>query len=159
LSVTLVFPNNNQLVTSPQEMAALTNNTFPVADRIQGIEGEGFDLLDWYAAALQSVSGEGEVQPLPAPTHLIVRAADEFQATIPWEQLSNALLQFAINGEPLVKAWPLRLYVPDGTSECLNVKCVVSLRFVTDNKLGDKAGYGFLKEISPIQMTKGLRSR
>jgi hypothetical protein len=88
LSVTLVFPNNNQLVTSPQEMAALTNNTFPVADRIQGIEGEGFDLLDWYAAALQSVSGEGEVQSLPAPTHLIVRAADEFQATIPWEQIS-----------------------------------------------------------------------
>lgn len=161
MSVTLIFPNNYQIVTSPQEMAVLTNNTFPVADRVQGIEGEAFDLLEWYAEALKSVSEEGGVQPLPllTPTHLIVRAADEFQATIPWDQLGNALLQYAINGEPLVKAKPIRLYVPDGTSACLNVKSVVSLRFVADSKLGDEAGYGFLNEISQIQLTKGLRSR
>jgi hypothetical protein len=33
------------------------------------------------------------------------------------------------------------------------------MRFVNDAALGDEAGYGFLNEISPNQLTKGLKSR
>ncbi len=158
MSVTVIFSNDVKIVTSPPEMAALSNNVFPVADRVPGVSGEGFDLLSWYSGALRSLNGGKGGLPAE-PTHLIVRASDEFQATIPWEQLSHALLQFAVNGEPLVKGRPIRLYVPDGTSACLNVKSVVSLRFVADSKLGDEAGYGFLNEVSPTQLIKGLKTR
>jgi hypothetical protein len=158
------MPNQVQFVTSPSEMAVLSKDSFPVATRVPGAEGEGFDLRSWYSSALRCLtgtaagSGEGK-NSNTQPTHLIVRASDEFQATIPWRQLNNALFQYSINGEPLVKGHPIRLYVPDGTSACLNVKSVVSLQFVSDAALGDEAGYGFLNEISPDQMTKGLKSR
>jgi hypothetical protein len=156
--------NQVQFVTSPSEMAALSKNSFPVVTLVPGAEGEGFDLRSWYSSALRSLSGtaaesgEGKLSNAE-PTHLIVQASDEFQATIPWRQLNNALFQYAINGEPLVKGHPIRLYVPDGTSACLNVKSVVSLHFVIDAALGEEAGYGFLNEISADQLTKGLKSR
>jgi hypothetical protein len=158
------MPNQVQFVTSPSEMAVLSKDSFSVASRVPGAEGEGFDLRSWYSLAIRSLSGtaaesgEGKLSNAE-PTHLIVQASDEFQATIPWRQLNNALFQYAINGEPLVKGHPIRLYVPDGTSACLNVKSVVSLHFVIDAALGEEAGYGFRNEISPDQLTKGLKSR
>ncbi|MCD9022797.1 hypothetical protein K7P76_13310 [Cohnella sp. NL03-T5] len=135
-------------------MASLSNDVFPVANRVPGAEGEGFDLRSWFSLFIQSLN-----ETYAEPTHLVVRASDEFQATIPWGQLNNALLQFAVNGLPLVKGRPIRLYVPDGTSACLNVKSVVYLRFVSDAALGEEAEYGFVNEISPNQLAKGLKSR
>lgn len=143
MSVTVILPNGERIVTSPQEMASLSGQVFPVALRVPDAAGEGFDLMDWCTRIL----------PTPADmTHLIVRAADEFQATIPRKQLSKALLQYSIEGNPLVKGGPLRLYVPDGSSACLNVKSVVLFQFVIDPKLGEDASYGFRNEISQIQV-------
>lgn len=148
LSVTVILPNDHVFATTPQEMAGRAKGVFPVEDRVPGALGEGFDLLEWYES-LSSLT----------PTHLIVRAADEFQATIPWDQLEGALFQYAIGGEPLTKGRPIRLYVPDGTSACLNVKSVVYVRIANDKSLGEEATYGFMNEVSPDQLTKRLKSR
>jgi hypothetical protein len=161
LSVSVILPNALEFATSPSEMAATAANTFPVNARVPGTEGSGFGLLEWYQAFVDSITvGESEARlTLPTPTHLIVRATDEFQAMIPWSQLATALIQFEMNGQPLAKGYPIRLYVPDVTSACLNVKSVVQLRFLADATLGDDAEYGFRNEISPTQLTKGLRTR
>ncbi|RED64039.1 hypothetical protein [Cohnella lupini] len=160
MSVTVILPNKYQFLTDPKAMAELSNDVFPVADRVPGTIGEGFDLQSWYSAVLRTVTDEAK-EGLPAgqPTHLTVRAADEFQATIPWGQLSKALFQYAVDGLPLAKGQPIRLYVPDGTSACLNVKSVVTVKIVSDALLGEDATYGFLNEVSPSLMLKGLKSR
>lgn len=147
--VTVTLPNSKTFITMPQEMAALTSKIFPVANRVPEAIGEAFDLLDWYSAI---------GQPSAEMTHMIVRAADEFQVVIPREQLTNALLQYSIAGSPLAKGGPLRLYVPDGSSACLNVKSVVSLQFVVDPNLGDAASYGFRNEVTEIKVIKGKKS-
>ncbi|QMV43703.1 molybdopterin-dependent oxidoreductase [Cohnella cholangitidis] len=158
MSVIVILPNEEKSETTPVAMAELSNELFPVSARVPGTVGEGFDLLKWYRAYVRLNVADGNPTP-EEPTHLIVRAADEFQATIPWQQLDNALFQYAIDGQPLVKGKPLRLYVPDGTSACLNVKSVVSIRFATDAALGEEAKYGFLNEVSPDLMIKGLKTR
>ncbi len=160
MSVTVILPNHFQFVTDPNAMAELSNDVFPVENRVPGTFGEGFDLLSWYSAVHRSMTEEGEgLRTAGPPTHLTVRAADEFQATIPWSQLGKALFQYAVDGQPLLKGHPIRLYVPDGTSACLNVKSVVTLIIVSDAHLGEDAIYGFRNEISPNSMTKGLKSR
>lgn len=149
LSVTVILPNEEKFVTTPLEMAALAGQVFPVAERVPSATGEGFDLMDWYSAVYRSFDNM---------THLIVRASDEFQAIIPREQLNKALLQLSIDGAPLQKGGPLRLYVPDGTSACLNVKSVITLQLAANPKLGEEAGYGFMNEISHIKLIKGKKS-
>lgn len=138
--VNVTFPNGHSIVTNPQAMSRLAGDTFPVASRVPGVPGDAFDLSAWYDAALES-EGEAGV-PALRPTHLLVRAADGFEAIIPATQLSGALFQYSVNGTPLEKGGPLRLYVPDGTSACLNVKSVADIRFATDRELGEEAGYG-----------------
>ncbi|WP_372662071.1 hypothetical protein [Cohnella sp.] len=149
MSITVILPNEEKIVTSPQEMAAKSGHVFPIAERVPEASGEGFDLLDWYMSMQQTYANM---------THLIVRASDEFQAVIPRGQLIKALLQYSIDGNPLIKGGPLRLYVPDGSSACLNVKSMVSLQFIANPKLGEEASYGFLHEVSQIQIIKGKKS-
>ncbi|TFE30878.1 hypothetical protein E2980_02270 [Cohnella luojiensis] len=153
------MPNDVTFTTTPLAMAELSGEAFPVEARVPGAVGEGFDLRQWYSAFRDSLMESPGEHHFETPTHLTVRAADEFQATIPWNQLSGSLLQYAIEGQPLSKGYPIRLYVPDGTSACLNVKSVTTLRFIADAALGDEAIYGFLNEIAPSQLSKGLKSR
>ncbi|MFC5468382.1 hypothetical protein ACFPPD_06595 [Cohnella suwonensis] len=154
--VAVAMPDGRRFETTPQEMAELSGRTFPVNDRVPGAPGEGFGLAEWYEAAVRGPDGGEDAS---RPTHLVVRAADEFQATIPWAELGGALFQYAIGGLPLEKGSPIRLYVPDGSSACLNVKSVVNVRFVRDSTLGDEAAYGFVNEVSPNRLIKGLKAK
>lgn len=138
--VKVAFANGHTLVTNPQAMSLLSGEVVQVASRVPGVPGEAFELSAWYDAALKAV-GEAAL-PAPRPTHLLVRAADGFEAVIPASQLGGALLQYSVEGRPLEKGGPLRLYVPDGTSACLNVKSVEEIRFAVDHGLGEDASYG-----------------
>lgn len=138
--VNVTFINGHSIVTNTRAMSRLAGEIVPVASRVPSVPGDAFDLSTWYGAALKA---EGEAAlPAPQPTHLLVRAADGFEAVIPASQLGGALFQYSIDGQPLEKGGPLRLYVPDGTSACLNVKSVAAIRFAADRGLGEDAGYG-----------------
>jgi hypothetical protein len=117
--------------------------SFPISERVPGVEGEAFDVKEWY----RQWSGHTNT-----PTHLKVEAADEFQASISWEELEQAAVLFAKHGEALKKGYPLRLYVPQGTSECLNVKSVVHFEFIDAPNESKEAEYGFKNEISLEQL-------
>lgn len=129
--VTVTFIDGRRLATDPRSMRDASGESFAVSDRVPGVPGEAFGLKAWYASFGQ-----------PAITHLLVRAEDGFEAVVPASQLEGALFQYAIEGRPLTKGGPLRLYVPDGSSACLNVKSVVAIVFVSDPAQGDEASYG-----------------
>jgi|SRR5699024_2540510 len=57
-------------------------------------------------------------------------ADDGFQQKVDKEELGQAFLVFKQNGERLTKGYPVRLYVPDGQSDCLNVKSVVQIQLL-----------------------------
>jgi hypothetical protein len=157
MSITVKTTDGIEIITNPSEMAGWSGASFPASDRVPGVDGEGFDMSVWFAA-LAAGRVESTDSALPAPTHLVVKAADEFQAAIPWSQLGGAFFLYAVNGLPLTRGGPLRLYVPNGTSACLNVKNIVHIHFASEPDLGEKAAYGFRNEISPVRMLEGLRS-
>jgi|GEM_PF-783987 len=130
-------------VMTVEEMAALAPQRLSLEERVPGACGEAFDLKTWYAAW---ASRHGVV-PEAAPTHVQADAADEFRAVLPWAQADQAVILYAVDEAPLSKGFPIRLYVPDGSSACLNVKSVVQLSFVRDASLGDQATYGFVSSI------------
>lgn len=120
---------------------------FSLEERVPGVTGNAFDLKSWYRAW----AGEQQREP----THMTVEAADEFQAAIPWGQLDRAALLFAEeDGLPLKKGFPLRLYVPGGSSECLNVKSVKKIYFRYNEQLGADAEFGFKNTVSMDDMKK-----
>ncbi|MCA0755007.1 hypothetical protein KP806_08095 [Paenibacillus sp. N4] len=132
--------------TTAEEMAKLAGECFPIGGRVQEAAGEAFDWHDWYTAWVKEQGPENGAQE---PTHLMVQAADTFEATIPWEQLGQAAVLFAQGGVPLEKAGPIRLYVPNGSSKCLNVKSVVRLRLARlDGSGHEEASYGFKRTFS-----------
>ena len=138
-------------LTNAEAMAALAGNVFSLAERIEGGTGEAFDFAAWSEAWRKS-SGLGADDPYP--THLKVEAVDTFEAVIPWEQLKDAAIQFSIGGQPLVKGGPVRLYVPNGSSACLNVKGVVIFRLVEDIDHRDYVAYGFKNTVSTQELLK-----
>jgi DMSO/TMAO reductase YedYZ molybdopterin-dependent catalytic subunit len=92
------------------------------------------------------------IRPSQEATHVIFHASDEFQATIPLGELGDALLMFQQkNGEPLKKGFPVRLLVPNGSSECLNVKSVVKIEVVRQNE-EQEATFGFKNLVSPTEL-------
>lgn len=128
-------------MTTAFEMAELAGRSFNVSESVPDTAGEAFLLQEWYEAWLESAGSETAIVK---PQQLVVEAADSFQASIPWDQLDGAVVLFSLGGEPLKGTGPIRLYVPNGSSKCLNVKRVVKLR------LGDfqgnevqEAAYGF----------------
>jgi hypothetical protein len=162
----------NELI-SVEEMVELATVRVELAERVPGVQGEAFDLNAWYRdwksskagigvskAARDSgdigsevISGDGEAaggaeRAIREPTHLKVEAADEFQALMPWSQLEQALFLYAQEGKPLQKGAPIRLYVPNGSSECLNVKSVMKIWFLHDASLGEEATYGFKNTVT-----------
>ncbi|MFC5700594.1 hypothetical protein ACFPVX_04800 [Cohnella faecalis] len=158
MSITVTWSDGHVELTTPEQMALLAGRTFAVADRVPGIAGEAFDFGEWYSAAVVKRSRADGREPATL-THLSVRAADEFEAVIPLEQLGAALFQYRIDGLPLDKGKPIRLYVPDGSSACLNVKSVVTIGLVSDPTLGEEAAYGFRNEITPAGMMELRKSR
>ncbi|MFB9327484.1 hypothetical protein ACFFSY_16260 [Paenibacillus aurantiacus] len=139
------------VLTTPEEMAKLAGGTFPLRERVEGGVGEAFDFAAWYEAWRRE---QGLTEDDPHPTHMKVEAADTFEAQIPWAQLGNAAFQYAQEGKPLVKGGPIRLYAPNGSSECLNVKSVVVCRFLHLEHDQDEASYGFKNTFSPQEMLK-----
>ncbi|AZN43656.1 hypothetical protein EJC50_11495 [Paenibacillus albus] len=130
-------------------MAALAGRAFPLIERVAGGAGEAFDFMEWLGAYR---SQQGVAEDAPLPTHLKVEAFDTFEAVIPWEQLKDAAVQFAVDGAPLPKGGPVRLYVPHGSSECLNVKSVIVFRLLLDEGNRDEASYGFKSTFTPAEM-------
>jgi hypothetical protein len=126
------------------EMVALAEQKLALADRVPNVQGDAFDLKSWYKSWKSSRKGEyaGE------PTHVKVEAVDEFQALMPWSQVDSALFLYAQDGQALKKGYPIRLYVPDGSSECLNVKSIVNVWFLHDTTLGEEATYGFKNKVT-----------
>ncbi|WP_052036292.1 molybdopterin-dependent oxidoreductase [Tumebacillus flagellatus] len=92
------------------------------------------------------------VKPLSECTHVIFHASDEFQATIPLSELDSALLLFQQDDKQLKKGFPVRLLVPDGSSECLNVKSVVKIEFVAHREPGEQATFGFKNLVKPSEL-------
>ncbi|MCX7568495.1 molybdopterin-dependent oxidoreductase [Tumebacillus sp. DT12] len=91
-------------------------------------------------------------KPLTECTHAVFHASDEFQATVPVGDLGQALLLFQQDGEPLKKGFPVRLLVPDGSSDCLNVKSVVRIEFVKHTAPEQEATFGFKNMVSPAEL-------
>jgi hypothetical protein len=142
----LIAPTTMQV----EAMAALAGASFPIAERVPEAAGEAFDWHTWYRAwiAKQDLEARDSL-----PTHLQVEAADTFEASIPWEQLERAALLYALDGKPLAKGGPARLYVPDGTSKCLNVKSVVKIKLVRLQAEGQQeASYGFKHTFSAADL-------
>jgi hypothetical protein len=138
------------------EMLAMNPKIVNINERVPGVAGKAIDLFSWYDSWAKAM----HLTPLDYPTHLSVEAADEFCATIAWPELQQAALLFEQEGLPLHKGFPLRLYVPDGSSACLNVKSVVKLEFIhqlsLDSKvdLDSKATYGFKNKITLDDLKK-----
>jgi hypothetical protein len=133
---------------SVEQLVAAAPNCLPISERVPAVEGEAFDLKAWHQAWKKKHGAEQTAEP----THCKVEATDEFQAVMPWSELDLAVFLYAQEGQPLQKGYPIRLYVPDGSSECLNVKSVVKIWFLHDAALGDEASYGFKNMISADEM-------
>ncbi len=138
-----------------EEFATIGGERFSIAERVPGAVGLALDLKAWHTMWRQCAEGLAEAAE---PTHLRVEAVDEFQAVIAWEELAKAAFLIANeDGSPLKKGYPIRLYVPDGSSDCLNVKGVVKLAFVHDPSLTKQAAYGFRNEVSVASLRNGLK--
>jgi hypothetical protein len=135
---------------TPRSMAELAGETFPIHERVPEADGEAFDWGGWYEAWRRT----NDLEHGPRPTHLKVEAADGFEATMPWEQLANAAVLYASGGASLMKGGPIRIYVPSGTSKCLNVKSVVTLRILYQPERGGEAEYGFKNVFNPSELIR-----
>ncbi|MCY9661226.1 hypothetical protein P5G65_25905 [Paenibacillus chondroitinus] len=127
-----------------QELVNLAEMKLALEDRVPNVSGDAFDLKAWYRSWKNSRGGQAESEP----THVKVEAVDEFQALMSWSEVDSALILYAQDDEPLKKGYPIRLYVPDGSSECLNVKSVVHIWFLHDAKLGQEATFGFKNKVT-----------
>ncbi|CAG7631311.1 hypothetical protein ACFQI7_17260 [Paenibacillus allorhizosphaerae] len=133
------------------ELAQLSAVQFEAGNRVAGVTGRAVDFQAWYRGWRESRNG-GSGEP---PSGVQVEAVDEFQAVIPWSELGRAMFLYKqADGEPLKKGFPLRLYVPDGSSECLNVKSVVRIRVLYRGGEGLSVSYGFKNRITPEQLRK-----
>jgi DMSO/TMAO reductase YedYZ molybdopterin-dependent catalytic subunit len=135
-----------------KELTQLAPEHFTLEERVPGVSGQAIDLKLWFRSWTKRQQGE-EAGAEKEPVLLRVEAADEFQASIPWSQLDQACLLYAqADGSPLKKGYPIRLYVPDGSSECLNVKSVVRIQFLYEGLASEEATYGFKNTVTPDQL-------
>ncbi|PWW01158.1 hypothetical protein DFQ01_11048 [Paenibacillus cellulosilyticus] len=133
-------------------MSELAGDVFAIETRVPGASGLAFDWQKWFEEWLFLLSYTTQCKLSP-PTHLKLYAADSFEAIIPWEQLRDAAVLFAEeDGSPLTQAGPIRFYVPNGTSKCLNVKNVVRVVISTEELPSDEAAYGFKQQWSADEL-------
>ncbi|MFS1511789.1 hypothetical protein VQL36_05040 [Chengkuizengella sp. SCS-71B] len=134
-----IYEDKTEVLTlSVEQMKKMASKHFPINERVPGIDGKAFELVSWY---------ESWTKEATKPTHLKVEAADEFQAIIPWIELDSAAILYEQNEQPLKKGKPIRLYVPNGTSDCLNVKSIVNMFFIRNKQLGDESSFGFKNKL------------
>jgi DMSO/TMAO reductase YedYZ molybdopterin-dependent catalytic subunit len=69
-----------------------------------------------------------------AYTHAKFKAEDGYSQLVAIEDLASAFLLFKQGGKPLSKGFPVRLYVPAGNTDCLNVKSVVEIELINKTK-------------------------
>ncbi|WP_240416253.1 hypothetical protein [Paenibacillus periandrae] len=131
-----------------QEMAALAPRLVSLEERVPGVQGQAFELKEWHTAWCDQQQHRADREP----SQMTVEGVDEFQAVIPWKELNDAVFLFEQKGEPLGKGYPIRLYVPNGSSECLNVKSVVQIRFQYSDDLSQEATYGFKNLVTPDEL-------
>jgi hypothetical protein len=149
--VNIQITENDKIINlTVEEMLIMNPLRVNLNDRVPGIEGKAIDFLSWYESWVKAYNQES----LEPPTHLRVEAADEFSAIIPWSELQWAVLLYEQEGLPLKKGYPLRLYVPDGSSACLNVKSIVKLQFIHQTDLGTNATYGFINKVTAHDLRK-----
>ncbi|PZE21442.1 molybdopterin-dependent oxidoreductase [Paenibacillus xerothermodurans] len=144
MEIKLYDEQNGKQEISVEELTKLAPLHVDLDERVPGAEGKAFDLKAWYRAWRNE---RGVPSAAVEPTHMTVEAADEFRATIPWNQLDQAVFLYEQNGSSLEKGYPIRLYVPDGSSECLNVKSVIHIHFGY-HEVPEKAAYGFKNQVS-----------
>jgi len=139
---------------TPSMMAELAGSVFSIAERVPGTAGLAFDWAAWYEEWLRLIAYTSQCS-LASATHLKLYAADSFEAVIPWAQLKDAAVLYADEeDQPLVDAGPLRFYVPNGTSKCLNVKNVVRIVVSVDENGGAEASYGFKSQFSAEELLR-----
>lgn len=141
-------------VTSAAEMAGVAGERFDIGQRVPEVSGEAFDLLAWYTNRFRPGEEGGTLSDRPST--LVVESSDTFEATIPWDQLTQAAVLFAKDGEPLGHNGPIRLYVPNGSSKCLNVKSIVTIRIESEalSSVEGEASYGFKRTFSKDELFK-----
>ncbi|WP_108024011.1 hypothetical protein [Melghirimyces profundicolus] len=136
----------NPLSLSESELEKMDDGTVRPGDRVPGLEGSGVELSKILERA----------GLLPGVTHVIFHASDEFRADIPLGELEKAFFLYRQEGRSPEKTHAIRLYVPDGSSNCLNVKSVVRVDAVV--RVGDeadrKAEFGFKQVISPDRLRR-----
>ncbi|EFM10192.1 hypothetical protein PaecuDRAFT_3151 [Paenibacillus curdlanolyticus YK9] len=141
-----------------EAMAELAGESFPIGERVPETVGNAFDWAIWYEEWLHLLAHTSHCKLSP-PKQLKLYAADQFEAVIPWEQLQDAAVLFAEpDGSPLAKGGPIRLFVPNGSSKCLNVKSIVRIVVSTQEEGSDEATYGFKQQFSLEDMTIKKRS-
>jgi hypothetical protein len=145
-----ITENDKVMNLTVEEMLLLNPLLVNINERVPGIEGKAIDLVSWYGLWVKTFNQDS----LESPTYLSVEAADEFNAFIPWTELQYAALLYEQDGLPLKKGYPIRLYVPDGSSACLNVKSIVKMHFIHQTDLGTKAAYGFKNKVSADDLRK-----
>jgi len=139
---------------TPVVMSELAGEVFAIESRVPGASGIAFDWHKWFEEWLFLLSYTTQCK-LAAPTHLKLYASDSFEAIIPWAQLREAAVLFAEpDGSPLTTAGPIRFYVPNGTSKCLNVKNVVRIVISTEEALSDEASFGFKQQWSADELRR-----
>jgi hypothetical protein len=127
-----------------KEMVELAPFRLPMNERVPAVQGKAFDLKSWY----REWKKRHGIEQAPEPSHMKVEAVDEFQAVMSWSELDQAVFLYAQDESPLQKGYPIRLYVPNGSSECLNVKSVVKIWFLHDVLLNGEATFGFKNTVS-----------
>ncbi|GFN30857.1 hypothetical protein [Paenibacillus xylaniclasticus] len=143
---------------TPSMMAELAGTVFPIDERVPGAVGYAFDWATWFDEWLHLITHTSQCTLAPA-THLKLYAADSFEAVIPWPQLKDAAVLYANEEElPLEAAGPIRFYVPNGTSKCLNVKNVVRIVVCVNDDSVTEAAYGFKSQFSPDDLLLKKRS-
>ncbi|MWC26951.1 molybdopterin-dependent oxidoreductase [Paenibacillus sp. MMS18-CY102] len=139
-------------------MAELAGESFPIGERVPEAAGKAFDWAIWYEEWLNLLAYTSHCTLSP-PKQLKLYAADQFEASIPWDQLKGAAVLFAEqDGTPLAKGGPIRLFVPNGSSKCLNVKNIVRIVVSTQEELSEEATYGFKQQFTLDDMTIKKRS-
>lgn len=142
---------NVQMLTV-QQLVEMAPIHLDIVERVPNITGRAFDLIAWYQVWSKLYPVDNKL--FSEPTHLKVEAMDEFSATVSWSELGAAVFLYEQEGLPLIKGFPLRLYVPDGSSECLNVKSVVTLTIIHNSELAADAVYGFKNFISANELKR-----
>jgi len=103
-----------------EDLESLKDLTIPVDDYVPRKQAEAVSLKD----LLQRYSIS------PDYSHAIFTAEDGFLQKIARQELDRAFFVFKQKGEPLTKGFPVRLYIPENESDCLNVKSVVRIQLL-----------------------------